>query len=115
MNLASLQQRLFMALLYLYQASSSNTQNFLRKVFSVRLSKQSWVSPDLLDIMWFLNLILRLYLELCWTLILFSSAMMPQNLFYLLSTEDLIECSDGQRNFLFSRSEINQTQFLWTD
>ena len=34
------QQWLFMVLLYLYQASSSNTQNFFRKVFSVGLNER---------------------------------------------------------------------------
>ena len=44
------QRRLFTAPLYLYQGSSSSTLNFLQRVSSERLNKQSRVSPDLLDI-----------------------------------------------------------------
>ena len=41
---------LFMAPTYLYQASSSNTLNFLQRVFFARLNKQSRVSRDLPNI-----------------------------------------------------------------
>ena len=51
MILVFLLQRKFMVLLFLSQASSSNTQSYLRMFFSDKLNVQFLVSPDLLGIM----------------------------------------------------------------
>ena len=83
MTLDSLLQKLFLVLCYLSQASSSNILNFLRRFFSVELSRQSRVSPELHDIMWSLNL----YPELCWMWSLSLSGTTPRS----QSTEDLTE------------------------
>ena len=87
---------------------------FPPEIFLHRVNKLSLVSPALLNIMYHLSLNLSLSLKLYWMRSLCLCMTMPQSLCYLLSTEDLTECFDSQRNILFSRLGINPTPCLLT-
>ena len=90
-----------MRVISLFLESSSNTQSFLWKFFSGRLSPQSPDSLVLHDIM-FLLLNLSLCPVNCSLLSLFSSEMMLQNLLYLHSTEVHTKSWKDLRNFYSS-------------
>ena len=115
MILDSFLQRRCLTLPFLSQASFSNTQSYLRTLFSDMSNRQLLVSPAVLGITYPLSLSLSVSLELSWMLNLCLFGMMLGNLRSHFSTEDLTRFFDDRRNLLFFKLKTNLTLCLWTD